>query len=131
MKTDMLVARLASDFRPVGQVVLWRQFRLSMPVALFGSLFIVAVCCDLKPNLEQLSTTPLFWAKMAFPATLASIPLIATARLSCPGLAVGCLSLLLITLIVIVVIWGVSALSAAPLSIAGHCFLAGRGTHAH
>ncbi|MGY6126974.1 DUF1109 domain-containing protein (plasmid) [Paraburkholderia strydomiana] len=85
-----------------------------MPVALFGSLFIVAVCYDLRPNLEQLSTTPPFWAKMSFPAALASIALIATARLSCPGQAVGCLSLLLIIPIVIVVIWGVSALWAAP-----------------
>ncbi|MEI6001073.1 DUF1109 domain-containing protein [Paraburkholderia bengalensis] len=114
MKTDTLISLLASDVDPVDRCVAGRRFARALVFAVAGSFCLVTLCCGLRPDISEMLVTPLFWAKMAFPATLAGFALIASARLSCPGIALGYSAILLAAALAIVLLWGAVLLWATP-----------------
>jgi hypothetical protein len=49
----------------------------------------MAVIFGVRPDIAVVSRTPIFWAKFAFPTTLAATALFLAARLSRPGTTIG------------------------------------------
>ncbi len=88
MKTDELVALLAGDTLPVRNLVA-RRFALAMGTGVLAAAIIVTFGMGPRPDLAQAALLPMFWMKLAFPATLAAAGLVAAERLSRPGMRLG------------------------------------------
>lgn len=89
METDRLVSLLARGVTPVDPHVVTRRFGWALLAAALGATLLVVICYGVRPDLRTISTTPIFWAKVALPATLAAGALAVTVRLSRPGARVG------------------------------------------
>ncbi|MCC9005699.1 DUF1109 domain-containing protein [Pseudomonas putida] len=91
MKTDDLIALLAAGEGPVDRHALGRRMLLA-PVAggLVAVLLTVAIF-GVRGDLAQVAHTPLFWAKLALPGSLALLALWLTQRLARPGVKGGLL----------------------------------------
>ena len=89
MNTDALVSILASNVRPVGRhVAVWR-FACALLAGLSGATLLVVLCYGVRPDIHAMLVSPLYWAKIAFPACMATAALAVTALLSRPGIAVN------------------------------------------
>ena len=114
MKTDSLISLLSTGVEPVDRHVLTKRFGLAMLAAACGSTILMAVVYGVRPDINPLWTTPIFWAKVAFPLSLAAISLVVTARLSRPGSVVGAagaalaLPFLAVWLAAVVLLWSAS-----------------------
>jgi len=95
MKTEDLISLLSTGVEPVDRYALTKRFSWAMLAALCGSTILMAVVYGVRPDIDQMWTTPLFWAKVAFPLSLAVISLVVTARLSRPGSAAGAAGMVL------------------------------------
>jgi hypothetical protein len=89
METDRLISLLAAGVTPVDSHVSARRFSRALLIGALGATLLTAAFYGLRPDLGELLVTPLFWAKVAFPAALAGGALVVTARLSRPGVRVG------------------------------------------
>lgn len=89
MKTDELIAVLASDAGPVAPRI-WRQrYALALFAGLLGALLLMVLLLGVRPDIADAVRLPMFWVKLAFPAVLAAVTLLAAVRLSHPGMALG------------------------------------------
>lgn len=88
METDRLVALLATGITPVDKHVAARSFTWAILAGALGAVLLVLALYGLRPDIREMLVTPLFWAKVALPVTLAAGSLAVTARLSRPGVAV-------------------------------------------
>jgi hypothetical protein len=61
----------------------------ALSIAICGAITLLLLSYGVRSDLAWLVSTPVFWAKVAFAACIASAALIATVRLSRPGVAVG------------------------------------------
>jgi hypothetical protein len=89
MKTDTLISLLAAGVTPVDRHVVVRRLTWALVAGTLGAALFVVLCYGIRPDIREMLTTPLFWAKMAFPTCLAVGALAVTLRLSRPGTAVG------------------------------------------
>src|SRR5690349_4535923 len=89
MRTDTLIAVLAVNARPVNPRSFERRLACALGAALGGALVLLLFGYGVRADLLQLAATPIFWAKLALPLTLACAALLATARLARPGVTVG------------------------------------------
>jgi hypothetical protein len=89
MKTENLISLLSTGVEPADRYALTKRFGLAMLAAACGSTILMAVVYGVRTDINQIWTTPLFLAKVAFPLSLAVISLVVTAHLSRPGAVVG------------------------------------------
>lgn len=89
MKTDDLISLLSTGVTPVDTGLSRRRFVRALLLGGMGSFVLMLAVYGLRHDLAVVSRTPLFWARFAFPATLAACALFLAARLSRPGANIG------------------------------------------
>lgn len=89
MKTDELISMLASNVAPVERRIVTRRFSLAVSIGLVLTLTLLLVFLGVRPDLAEVAATPLFWAKMALPASLLGGALWMSTRLARPGRRAG------------------------------------------
>jgi hypothetical protein len=89
MKTDDFISLLATGVTPVSQATLARRFCIALLFGVVGTTVMVASVFGIRPDLAQVSTTPMFWAKVALPLCLMIGSLLVSTRLARPGVAAG------------------------------------------
>jgi hypothetical protein len=115
MKTDELIAMLASDAGPVAPHVWRRRYALALGAGLLGAALLMVMLLGVRPDIADAVRLPMFWVKLAFPSALAAVALLLAARLSRPGVAPGRLGAALAAPVLAVwVLAGFSMLGAAP-----------------
>jgi hypothetical protein len=115
MKTDDLIAALASRAESIEPHVLQRRYAIALCSGAFGTMLLMAILLGVRPNLADAARLPMFWAKLAFPAALLAGALLATVRLSRPGVRLGRVAAALAA--PVLVMWLIAAvvtLAAAP-----------------
>jgi hypothetical protein len=89
MKTDELIAMLASGVNPVEPDALRFRYTAALGWGAFGSTLLMAVLLGVRPDIVEAVRLPMFWVKLAFPAALLAAALLAVVRLSRPGVRIG------------------------------------------
>lgn len=89
MRTNDLIAALAADLSPVDPARGDRRFFTKIAGAAVPALAAVLLLLGTRPDLESAALLPMFWLKLAFPASLAVAALVALRRLSYPGMRLG------------------------------------------
>ncbi len=89
MKTDDFISLLATGVTPVSQATLARRFCIALLIGVAATTVMVAGVFGIRPDLAQVATTPLFWAKVALPLCLMICSLLVSTRLARPGVAAG------------------------------------------
>lgn len=89
MRTDDLVALLASGETAVGRGAARGRFALALALGAVGALALMLTLLGLNRELARLSQWPMFWVKLAYAGALAGAALMLLARLSRPGARVG------------------------------------------
>ncbi|MGH8760998.1 MAG: DUF1109 domain-containing protein [Burkholderiales bacterium] len=89
MKTDELISLLAAGATPVDPNTGARRFGLALGWGGLGAALLMAVTLGVRPDLGQVALMPMFWMKLAFPASLAVAGFFAAERLSRPGMRLG------------------------------------------
>lgn len=89
MKTDEVIAMLASGAGAVETDALQRRYLTALGWGAFGATLLMAVLLGVRPDLADAAWLPMFWVKLAFPAALFSGALVAVLRLSRPGFRLG------------------------------------------
>jgi hypothetical protein len=107
MKTDDLISLLSTGIAPVDPRVSARRFARAIVLGGAGSLVLMAVIFGVRPDIGVMFRTPIFWAKMAFPASLALATLFLAARQARPGMAAG--KLWAAPAVPVLVVWSAAA----------------------
>ncbi|MDH1576314.1 DUF1109 domain-containing protein [Pseudomonas sp. GD03746] len=89
MKTDELITLLAAGEEPVGRHALARRLALALLAGTLGAVLMTVALYGVRSDLAEVARTPLFWAKLALPASLALLGLWLTQRLARPGVRGG------------------------------------------
>ena len=89
MKTDDLVAMLATGITPVPQHAANRPMALALLAGVPASLAILLLGYGLRRDLMQVIDLPMFWVKLAFPLCIALSALVVVQRLARPGVPMG------------------------------------------
>ena len=89
MKTDELIAMLARGADAVEPDALRRRYATALGWGAFGATLLMAIMLGVRPDLGEAARLPMFWVKLAFPAALFAGALLATLRLSRPGVRLG------------------------------------------
>ena len=91
MKTDDLIALLAAGEGPVDRHALGRRMLLALVAGGLVAVLLTVAIFGVRGDLAQVAHTPLFWAKLALPGSLALLALWLTQRLARPGVKGGLL----------------------------------------
>ncbi|ODP34555.1 DUF1109 domain-containing protein [Pandoraea sp. ISTKB] len=89
MRTDEFVNLLAAGESPVPRGVAARRFSVAIAVALVGGAVLMLALYGIRPDIGLVARTPIFWAKVAFPLSLAVGAVVAVGRLARPAARVG------------------------------------------
>ena len=89
MKTDDLIALLATDTPPVDRSMPARRYALAALAGLGGALLLMAVMLGLRPDIADAIRLPMFWWRMGYAASIAAGSLWTVTRLARPGIRVG------------------------------------------
>ncbi|RAS22206.1 MULTISPECIES: DUF1109 domain-containing protein [unclassified Pseudomonas] len=89
MKTDDLISLLAAGEGPVQRNVPNRRLGLAVLLGLLAAVLMTAALYGVRSDLAEVARTPLFWAKVALPGSLAALGLWLTSRLARPGVRGG------------------------------------------
>lgn len=89
MKTDELIAMMASGVAPVDRRLPLRQMVQALTLGAVLSLLLMLKVYGLRPDLGVMLGVPMFWIKLAFPSALAVGAMLVLWRLMRPGLRVG------------------------------------------
>lgn len=89
MKTDDLISLLAAGEGPVQRIVPSRRLGLAVLLGLLAAMLMTAALYGVRSDLAEVARTPLFWAKVALPGSLAALGLWLTSRLAKPGVRGG------------------------------------------
>ena len=108
MKTDELIGMLSTGISPVRYSTLLWRVAAAVGITLAGAFVLMLAVFGLRPDLSSVSTTPLFWGKVAFPVVLAAGAWLTTLRLSRPGSRIRLLWLSLI--LPVLAVWVTAAL---------------------
>jgi hypothetical protein len=85
MKTEELVALLATGSGAVETHVALRRYTLAVASGLIGAALLMVSLLKVRADLAEAALLPLFWLKIGFVASLLVASLFATVRLSRPG----------------------------------------------
>jgi len=89
MKTDDLVAMLATGADAVDPRAVEKRFALALALGLSGAGILMVALLGVRRDLAQVAMTGMFWLKLAFPAAILGGTLSVTMRLGRPGCAAG------------------------------------------
>jgi hypothetical protein len=89
MKTDELVTMLATNVGAVEADTTARRYVTALGWGAFGATLLMAILLGVRPDIEAAARLPMFWIKLAFPASVALASLFAASRLSRPGAPLG------------------------------------------
>ena len=89
MKTDELIAMLATIAAPVEAGALGRRYVLALGAGLAFAVLLMAVVLGVRPDLPEATRLPMFWVKVALPLSLLAIAIAGAVRLARPGVAIG------------------------------------------
>lgn len=113
MKTDDFINLLAAGVAPVDRWALAKRFLVAVLVGLLGALSLTVLKLGIRPDLAQVATTPIFWAKMALPLCLMIGAMSTVVRLARPGVSPGSGRMLIVAAILAVWIGSIYVLMAA------------------
>src|SRR5437016_10209850 len=89
MKTDELVTLLATGAGSVEPDATARRYATALGWGAFGATLLMAILLGVRPDIDAAARLPMFWIKLAFPASVAIGSLFAASRLSRPGARLG------------------------------------------
>lgn len=89
MRTDDLVGMLATGEGPVESGATTRRYAIALGGGVVGATLLMVPLLGLRSDLFQAMRLPMFWVKLAFPASLGVAALYAATRLSRPGRSLG------------------------------------------
>ena len=89
MKTDDLIAMLANGAGAVEPNAAARRYGTALGWGAFGATLVMAIMLGVRQDIYEAAWQPMFWIKLAFPASLAVASLFAASRLSRPGAQLG------------------------------------------
>lgn len=115
MKTDELISLLAAGEGPVDRHAMARRFGVALLVGGLAALLLTTVIYGVRSDLAEVARTPLFWAKLALPASLALLALRLSQCLARPGSKGGAAwAALSVPLLLVWLGAGLSLAGAAP-----------------
>lgn len=117
MRTDDLVAMLATGVEAVDPHAVEKRFALALVLGLSGAGMLMVLLLGVRADLAQAAMTPLFWVKLAFPAAVLGATLSVTMRLARPGRGAGLGWLVPAGALVALWLGGAAALVAAPAAL--------------
>lgn len=85
MKTEELITLLAAGEGPVDRHALARRLALALLAGTLAAVLMTVALYGVRSDLGEVVRTPLFWAKLALPTSLALLGLWLTQRLARPG----------------------------------------------
>jgi len=103
MKTDDLINMLAAGAPAVDRHALSKRFCVAVLIGLVVAASLVMAVLGVRSDLSSVATTPLFWAKIAFPLCLMLGALSVVMRLARPGATPGAGTLLI--LMAVAAVW--------------------------
>ena len=115
MKTEELIALLASGENAVDRHATARRYTIALSLGAVGAALLMATLLRVRPDLAQAATWPAFWLKIGFVAGVAGAALFAATRLSRPGARLARIPLALA--IPVLIVWTIAAfalLTAEP-----------------
>src|SRR3990170_7799616 len=86
MKTDELITMLARGAEAAEPHALQRRYVIALGWGAFGTTLLMAIFLGVRPDIAEAARLPMFWMKLAFPALVVAGALLATVRLSRPGM---------------------------------------------
>jgi len=89
MKTDDLIALLATGVEPVDPKAVQKRFQWALLGGVLGSFVLMLWLFGLRQDLGSAVVLPMFWLKVALPLAVAVPALVLTARLGRPGVPAG------------------------------------------
>lgn len=89
MKTDDLIAMLATGVAPVDPKAVQKRFQWALLGGIVGGMVLMLGMYGLRKDLVGAAVLPMFWLKLAFPLAIAIPALVLTARLGSPGVSPG------------------------------------------
>ncbi len=89
MKTDALIAMLASGVAPVDAQATRKRFQTALVWGVLGAMAVMLSGYGVRHDLAQAAALPMFWVKLVFPLAMAIPAVLLTLRLSRPGMALG------------------------------------------
>lgn len=89
MKTDDLITMLANGAGAVEPNAAARRYATALGWGAFGSTLVMAIMLGVRQDIYEAALLPMFWFKLAFPASVAFASLVAALRLSRPGAQLG------------------------------------------
>ncbi|MFJ4052728.1 DUF1109 domain-containing protein [Pseudomonas sp. NPDC089743] len=89
MKTEELITLLAAGEGPVDRHALARRLALALLAGTLAAVLMTVAFYGVRSDLGEVVRTPLFWAKLALPTSLALLGLWLTQRLARPGVRGG------------------------------------------
>jgi hypothetical protein len=89
MKTDELIGLLATGAEPVDARIGARRYSIATALGLSGATILMATLLRVRPDLAEAALLPMFWLKILFVVGLMLAGLVATTRLSRPGMKLG------------------------------------------
>jgi hypothetical protein len=116
MKTDDLIALLATGAEAVPANTVARRFALALGLGVPAAILLMALTLGVRADLLQAMGGAMFWIKVLFAAGLALAALLATDRLARPGMRVG--GIWAAMAVPVLVLWLLAAtvwLAAAPV----------------
>jgi hypothetical protein len=101
MKTDELIAMLASGPAPVDADAGTRRLAMALGWGLFGATLLMALLLGVRDDLAQALRLPMFWMKLGVPVLAALAALQLARRLGLPGTGPGRAPLVLSSLLLL------------------------------
>jgi len=114
MNTHELIDLLASGEGPVERHALARRLGVALLGGALGALLLTTTLYGVRTDLAEVAVTPIFWAKVALPGSLALLALWLTQRLARPGVRGGAAWTLLALPLLLVWLGAAVTLASAP-----------------
>lgn len=89
MKTDDLIAMLATGVAPVDPYLVAKRLATALLVGGAGALALLLMGYGIRPDLAQAARAPMLWVKLGFAFVIAASSLVLTQRLARPGVQPG------------------------------------------
>lgn len=115
MRTDDLIALLAADLTPVDALRAERRYLAKLAAGALAAMVAMLLWLGPRPDIAAAAPLPMFWLKLALPASLAMAALVALRRIGYPGVPLG--RALWGAVVPVSLVWllaGVALLTAAP-----------------
>ncbi|MEP7276291.1 MAG: DUF1109 domain-containing protein, partial [Betaproteobacteria bacterium] len=116
MNTDELVALLVVRALPVEPNATARRYAVALGWGALGATLLMAILLGVRPDIGTAVALPMFWLKLAFPASIAVAALFAATRLSRPGARLGRVPAALVAPVVAMWLLAAVTLLGAPVS---------------